>query len=99
MLTVAIATENDEYDAEIYRMLLELLLGKPVTRYQTPRRFSGWRSVRSLSEAYLRDADRKGVKHALFAIDNDGGAKSALEHEQEHDAPAEAAKSQLADWL
>jgi hypothetical protein len=91
MLTVAIAAENDDYDAEIYRRLLEILLGEEIARFPTERRFSGWRSVHDLSEAYLRDADRKGVKHALFAIDNDGGAKSALEHEHEHDAPAEAA--------
>ncbi|MEO7592308.1 MAG: hypothetical protein ABI134_13920 [Byssovorax sp.] len=101
MLTVAIAAENDDYDAEIYRTLLELLLGQPITRYPTARRFSGCRSVRDLSEAYLRDADRQGVTHALFAIDNDGGAKRAPEHDQEHDAPVEAVNEDgcRACWL
>jgi hypothetical protein len=101
MLTVAIAAENDDYDAEIYCTLLELLLAKPVVRYPTQRRFSGCRSVRDLSEAYLRDAERHGVQHALFAIDNDGGAKRAPEHDAAHNAAAEAANTDgcRACWL
>ena len=91
MLTIAIAAENDGYDAEIYRVLLELLLGQPVARYATQRRFTGWRSVLEHSEAYLRDADRQRIRHALFAVDNDGGAKCAPEHEPTHDAPTHAA--------
>jgi hypothetical protein len=91
MLTVAIAAENDVYDAEIYRTLLEILLAQPVVRYQTPRRFSGWPSVRDHAEIYLRSAERQGVEHALFAIDNDGGGRRAPEHEDAHDARAEAA--------
>ncbi len=101
MLTVAIAAENDDYDAEVYRTLLEIELGQPVARHPTQRRFSGWRSVRDLSDAYLRDAARKGVKHALFAIDNDGGRDRAPEHDPAHDPPAEAANEDgcRACWL
>jgi len=47
--------------------------------------------VRDLSELYLRDADRNGIKHAFLAIDNDGGARRAPEHEPTHDSAAHAA--------
>lgn len=101
MLTVAIAAESDGYDAEIYRALLPLLLGQSIACHPTQRRFSGWRSVRDLSGAYLSDAHRQGVRHALFAIDNDGGAKRAAEHDPAHDAPTEAGKEDgcRACWL
>ena len=90
MLTVAIGAESIDYDAEIYRALIEILLATSVVRYSTNHTFNGWRSVLSLSDAYLRDADNNGVKHALFAIDNDGGAKEHLEHDPLHHAVAEA---------
>lgn len=91
MLTIAIGAESIDYDAEIYRALLEILLNTPIVRHPTQLRFSGWPSVLSLAETYLYEADRDGVKHALFAIDNDGGAKEHLEHDPAHDAAAEAA--------
>jgi hypothetical protein len=90
MLAVAIVAENDDHDAEIYRRLLELLLRQPVARYPTQRKFSGCRSVRDLSTPYLEEAARHGVRHALFAVDNDGGRKKHPEHEPTHDQRAEA---------
>ena len=102
MVTIAVGAENDDYDAEIYRVLIERIIRQPVTRYLTQRRFSGWRSVRYLSDAYLRDADRQGIRHALFAIDNDGGARRAPEHDPAHDAAAQAANEDdgcRACWL
>ncbi len=110
MLTVAIAVENPDYDGEVYRLLLELLLDRQVATFPTQRRFSGWRSVLTLCEPYLRDADRQGIKHALLAIDNDGGGKRAPEHDEAHDVAGEAAddegcrvcrhfEDQLAGWL
>jgi hypothetical protein len=84
MLTVAIATEYDQYDGEVYRALLERLLGVEIGRWQTDMRFNGDRSVRKLAEPYLLAAARHGVRHALFAIDNDGGARRRPEHEDHH---------------
>src|SRR5665213_344137 len=89
-LTVAIGSENDDVDAEVYRILLGRLLGQEVNRYATARSFSGWKSVRDLAAPYLADAWRNGARHALFAIDNDGGAKRAPEHDDTHDVRAQA---------
>jgi len=91
MLTVAIGAEGIDYDAEIYRTLLEMLLGTPIARYPPQVRFGGWKNVLALAETYLRDAHSAGVKHALFAIDNDGKSTKHLEHHPAHDAAAEAA--------
>ncbi|HSN97832.1 MAG TPA: hypothetical protein VLS89_06020, partial [Candidatus Nanopelagicales bacterium] len=91
MLTVAIATEYDDYDGEVYRVLLERYLGQPVARWQTAMRFNGDRSVRKLAAPYLVTAAAAGVRHALFAIDNDGGSKRRPEHDEGHDQAAQAA--------
>jgi len=91
MLTVAIGTEYDDYDGEVYRVLLEGCLGQPVTRWQTTMRFNGDRSVRKLAKPYLAEAAKAGVQHALFAIDNDGGGKRRPEHEDTHEQTTQAA--------
>lgn len=91
MLTVAIATEYDDYDGEVYRALLERCLGQPVARWQTTMRFNGDRSVRKLATPYLAAAAAAGVRHALFSIDNDGGGKRRPEHESQHVPAAQAA--------
>jgi len=91
MLTVAIATEYDGYDAEIYRVLIERLLGRTVMRWQTKMRFNGDKSVRKLAAPYLAAAAAQNVKHALFAIDNDGGGKRRPEHKEDDDQKTEAA--------
>lgn len=90
MLTVAIASENGAYDAEIYRVVVEMVLGQPIRLHPTQRAFSGWKSVRDLADPYLRDARRQGVLHALLAVDNDGGSRRAPEHEEAHDPATEA---------
>ena len=89
MLTVAFAMENDRYDTEVYRILLELLLGVPVAAWKTEIRFGGWKRVLHLAEPYLVQASAQGVRHAVLAIDNDGGSKRHLEHEPDHDAQRE----------
>lgn len=89
MLTVAFATENDRYDTEVYRVLLELLLGIPVAAWKTEIRFGGWKRVLNLAEPYLVQASAQGVRHAVLAIDNDGGSKRHLEHEPDHDVQRE----------
>ncbi|HEX7600456.1 MAG TPA: hypothetical protein VF316_02580, partial [Polyangiaceae bacterium] len=91
MRTVAIATECDDFDAEVYRVLLERLLGEPIARWKTDRRFSGWPSVRGLVRVYLEAASLDAVEHALVAIDNDGGARRRPEHEATHVAKDQAA--------
>jgi hypothetical protein len=90
MLTVAFATENNRFDGEVYRVLLELLLGFPVTAWKSESRFSGWPSVLHLAKPYLLQAAERGVRHAVLSIDNDGGSKRHLEHEPDHDAQREA---------
>lgn len=90
MLTVAIASENDVYDGEVYRTLLESMLGIEVKKWQSEMRFSGEGSVFKLIEPYLKSASAKGIRHALLAVDNDGGSKRRLEHEATHDAVAQA---------
>lgn len=90
MPTVAIATEYDDYDGEVYRFLLGRLLGAEVKKWRTEMRFSGDRTVRGLADLYLRKAAEQGVRHALFAIDNDGGARRRLEHEDSHDPTEES---------
>lgn len=94
MLRVAIAAENSEYDVEIYRVLLERLLGQPVSRMETEKSFSGWRSVRDFAGPFLKDAESRGVRRALFAIDNDGGRDCGPEHEPSHDQRVEAASEE-----
>jgi hypothetical protein len=89
MLTVAFATENDRYDSEVYRVLIEQVLGVPVAAWKTPIRFGGWKRVLHLVEPYLVQAAEHGVRHAVLAIDNDGGSKKHLEHEPDHDARRE----------
>ncbi len=90
MPTVALATEFDDYDAEIYRALLALTMQQDVVRWPTELRFNGCRSVRHLMEPFLRQAEKSDVRHALFAIDNDGGARRHPEHDDLHDVAAQA---------
>jgi hypothetical protein len=86
MLTVAIASENDAMDAEVYRYLLERLLGTEVTRWKTDITFDrgGLRRVHCLTPAFLETAARYGVTRALIAIDNDGGTQKGPEHVAGH---------------
>jgi hypothetical protein len=106
MPTVAIAAEYDGYDAEIYRVLLERLLGQPVVQWSTEMRFNGDQSVRKLVKPYLTAAAAQGVQHALVSVDNDGGTRRRTramppgggaaplprpEHEDDHDHGAQAA--------
>lgn len=84
MLTVAIATESENFDAEAYRALLSKLLGEEVARWRTDMRFSGWKSVCREIPLYLDRAAEAGVTRALVAIDNDGGAKRRPEHDPAH---------------
>ena len=84
-IRVAIASENDEYDAEIYRALLRLVLGRPVIRWNPgDKRFSGWKSIATQADLFLRAAEADGVAYALFAVDNDGGARRRLDHQPDH---------------
>lgn len=87
---VAIATENDDFDGEVYRLLLELLLGDSVERWKTETRFSGWTSIEKRLGLYLENASADGITRCLIAVDNDGGAKRHPEHLAGHDQAVEA---------
>lgn len=93
MLTVAIASENDAMDAEVYRFLLSRMLNAEIERWITPIRFNGgFRKVRNLSAAFLETAASKGITRALVAVDNDGGSKKCPEHEHSHTPEQHGAK-------
>jgi hypothetical protein len=92
-MRVAIAAENDDYDGEIYRVLLARVLGTEIERFHPEIRFSGLWSVIKAAEPFLRRAQANDVRHALFAVDNDGGARRHPEHAPEHDGAREAADS------
>jgi hypothetical protein len=87
MLTVAIASENDAVDAEVYRVLLSRLLGTDVHRWQTDIRFDGggFRRVHNLAPTFLALAASHGITRALVAIDNDGGSQRCPEHVASHE--------------
>ena len=79
-VTVAIASEYDGCDGVIYERLLSLLLNVPVTRWTGNMVFNGYRSVAKQAHAFLNAAANAGVRHALLAIDNDGGGNGPAEH-------------------
>jgi hypothetical protein len=86
MLTVAIASENDALDAEVYLQLLARLLHVEVQRWNTDITFQsgGLRRVHNLTPIFLEMAEKQGVTRALIAIDNDGGSQRCPEHEPTH---------------
>lgn len=85
MLTVAIASENGNYDSRIYQVLLSMLLGTEVEIWnEHSYTFHGWKPVVHNARLFLREAKSNGVHRALLAIDNDGGSKRRLEHHAGH---------------
>src|SRR5690242_175967 len=90
MLKVAIASENPNYDGQVYRQLLAMLLGVEVELWN-PYRFSGRPHVVKLTSLFLKDAERDGIHRALVAVDNDGGANRRPEHHALHDPVVAAA--------
>ncbi|NOK23137.1 hypothetical protein [Corallococcus carmarthensis] len=91
MLTVAIASEFHAYDGELYRYLLERVLGTPVQAWKSEIEFNGCKHVRKQAGLYLNAAAQQGVRHALVAIDNDGGSTHGLPHHPSHDSAQECA--------
>ena len=83
-ITVAIASEHDAFDGEVYRLLLERLLAQPVARWTGSFAFNGCKSVAKLCEPFLEAAEGAGVRRALLAVDNDGGARRRPEHAAAH---------------
>ena len=76
MLRVAIASENDAYDGAIFERLLARVLDAPVQRWKSDLRIVGHSKVVGLAAPFLRLAAQDGLAHAVFAVDNDGGAPS-----------------------
>lgn len=83
-LVVAIASENPEYDGEIYRRLLELTIGAGVRRFETDTVIRSRTGIPGRVQPFLRRALDEGVRHALIGVDNDGGASRRPEHEDTH---------------
>ncbi|RKG64113.1 hypothetical protein D7V80_28130 [Corallococcus sp. CA054B] len=93
MLTVAIASEFHAYDGELYRYLLEQVLGTPIEAWKSEIEFNGCKHVRKQAGLYLNTAAQQGVRHALIAIDNDGGSTHGLPHHPLHDTAQECANA------
>ena len=87
------ATENGAFDAEVYRYLLQCILQTPVTTWSgdRPVRFNGWKSVVKQAPIFLKLAEQAKLRHALLAIDNDGGSRRHPEHQPDHDVKHQAA--------
>jgi hypothetical protein len=86
-LTVAIASEHDAYDGRLYELLLGRLLARPVVRWTGSFVFNGCKAVAKLCDGFLKAAEAHGIRHALLAVDNDGGARRRPEHEAAHVPP------------
>jgi len=84
-LTVAIASEFDPYDGEIYRYLLETVLRVTVVKWTGTFMFSGYRTVAKFAPAFLTAAAGHNIQHAILAVDNDGGARRRPEHAENHE--------------
>jgi hypothetical protein len=91
VLTVAIASEFNAFDGEIYRFLLERILGVGVQAWKSEIEFNGCKHVRKQAGLYLERAAREGVLHSLVAIDNDGGSMRGLPHQPDHQVAQEVA--------
>lgn len=89
-LTVAFASENTQYDGEVYHYLLERLLEKHEGRWPHPYSFSGWKKVIRLLPLFLSRAAEQGITRAVIGIDNDGGARRHPEHDEDHDIASQA---------
>jgi hypothetical protein len=84
---VALASEWDAYDGEIYAHLVGLITGQTITKWTGGITFNGCRSVAKLAGLFLTNAERAGVQHAILAVDNDGGANGPPQHEAGHVPP------------
>jgi hypothetical protein len=91
VLTVAIASEFHAFDGEIYRYLLERILGIAVQAWKSEIEFNGCRHVRKQAGLYLERAAREGIQHSLIAIDNDGSSTRGLPHQPDHQVAQEVA--------
>lgn len=78
-LPVAIAAEAP-YDTRIIQVLVERLLDRPIVPWVGAYKFNGCKSVATLALAFLGAAARADIRHALLAIDNDGGSRKRPEH-------------------
>jgi hypothetical protein len=88
-MIVAIAAEGP--DPEVYRHPLGMVLDTSVIRYKPGRLFGGCKGVLKHFPTHLADTANEGVRHALLAIDNDGGRNGPPEHDSGHVVPDEIA--------
>lgn len=86
----AFACENPVFDASVYARLVALEIAGPVDPWTHDVVFTGWQSIKSQLPYFLRLAMDAGVRHAVVAVDNDGGARRRPGHEASHDASTQA---------
>lgn len=79
-MLVAIASENDAYDGQLYAHLAAAILAQPITKWVGSYNFSGYKSVAKTAAGFLGDAWNAGARHAILAVDNDGGSKTKPQH-------------------
>ncbi len=97
-LAVAVVCENMASDGAILTRLVELVLDRPVQRWQPEGiELNGWKHVYKLSRSLLQWAADEGVEHAVVAVDNDGGAKRRPLHSPDHEPPADREMEALLD--
>lgn len=85
-LTVAIASESP-YDKEIYRYLASTILNREIIGWTGGYTFTGCKAVAKLAPQFLKIAADREIRHAILAVDNDGGSISRPEHADDHIAP------------
>jgi hypothetical protein len=74
----------------VYARLVGIELAGSVDARTHDVMFTGWQSIKSQLPYFLRLAMDAGVRHAIVAVDNDGGARRHPGHEASHDAVAHA---------
>lgn len=93
-LSAFVATENGRFDASIYCALAARVTGLALEPWDKSGHFDHGRQfvIRNIP-AFMIEAAKAGVRHAIVAVDNDGGSKRRIEHEEAHDAAPD-----VSDW-
>jgi len=88
-LEVAVVCENIASDGAILARIVELVLDRPVRRWEGDgiQVTKGWKGVYRLARPLLQRAADDGVQHAVVSVDNDGGAKRRPLHAPDHEPP------------
>jgi len=93
-VSALVATENGRFDASLYCTLAARVTGLALEPWDKSGRFDHGRPflIRNLP-SFMIQAAKAGVRHAIVAVDNDGGSKRRIEHAGDHDAAPD-----VSDW-